>query len=146
MKQPGEETHKHLQHAQVIEHRRKRREEDHDRKHLKHEYETNRTSLAWPSGKYAVMGAAQAANTLLQLEKRQAERAGKEMTDASIAELRERVTESYESQTDIRYGAARGWVDAVIPPHETREVLSLALELVTRPKPAGGFRSCVFQV
>jgi len=102
--------------------------------------------FAWPSGKYAVMGAAQAANTLLQLEKRQAERAGKEMTDASIGELRERITQSYESQTDIRYGAARGWVDAIVPPHETRSVLAMALDLSTRPKPPGGFRGGVFQV
>lgn len=102
--------------------------------------------FAWPSGKYAVMGAAQAANTLLQLEKRQAERAGKEMNDASIAELREKITASYESQTDIRYGAARGWVDAIVPPHETRNVLGLALDLASRPKPEGGFRGGVFQV
>src|SRR5262245_38797464 len=33
--------------------------------------------FAWPSAKYAVMGGAQAANTLLQLEQRQAERLGK---------------------------------------------------------------------
>ena len=102
--------------------------------------------FAWPSGKYAVMGAAQAANTLLQLERRQAERAGKEMDEEAVKALRQKITGRYEDQTDIRYGAARGWVDAVIPPHETRSVLSLALDLATRPKPEGGFRGGVFQV
>ena len=102
--------------------------------------------LAWPNAKYAVMGGAQAANTLLQLELRTAERAGREMADADVAELRARVTADYERQTDIRYGAARGWVDAVIPPHETRHYLSYALQLAARPAPPGGFRGGVFQV
>lgn len=102
--------------------------------------------FAWPNAKYAVMGAAQAANTLLQLEKRQAERNGQQWGDEEVNELRDRITAGYEEQTDIRYGAARGWVDAIIPPHETRQVLAMALKLATRPKPAGGFRGGVFQV
>ena len=101
--------------------------------------------FAWPNAKYAVMGAAQAAGTLLQLEQRQAKRAGAAMTDAALAELRERVTADYEAQADIRHGAARGWVDAILKPHETREVLAFALSLATRPKPAGGFRGGVMQ-
>jgi acetyl-CoA carboxylase carboxyltransferase component len=96
--------------------------------------------FAWPNAKYAVMGAAQAAGTLVQLEKR---RLGE---DADVAELTERVTADYERQTDIRYGAARGWVDAVIQPHKTREVLAHALSLASRPRPQGGFRGGVLQV
>jgi acetyl-CoA carboxylase carboxyltransferase component len=102
--------------------------------------------FAWPSARYAVMGGAQAANTLLQLEQRQAERAGKKLADPDIAALRERVTRDYDHKTDIRYGAARGWVDAIIVPHQTREVLVTALDVACRPPPAGGFRSGVFQV
>ena len=37
----------------------------------------------------------------------------------------------------IRYGAARGWVDAVIQPHETRGVLAHLLDWTTRPTPQG---------
>ena len=33
--------------------------------------------------------------------------------------LRDEYHRRYEEQTDIRYGAARGWVDAIIAPHET---------------------------
>ncbi len=102
--------------------------------------------FAWPSGKYAVMGGAQAANTLLQLEQRQADRLGKKLVDADIAMLREKIMSDYQSKTDIRYGAARGWVDAIIAPHETRQVLITALEAACRPPPAGGFRAGVFQV
>jgi len=102
--------------------------------------------FAWPSGKYAVMGGAQAANTLLSLEQRQAERLGKKLADTEIAALRERITSDYGTKTDIRYGAARGWVDAIIAPHQTRNVLITALEVACRPAPTSGFRSGVFQV
>ncbi len=33
----------------------------------------------------------------------------------------------YESQLDARYAAARGFVDAIVYPDETREVLAMAL-------------------
>ncbi|MFO1093266.1 MAG: acyl-CoA carboxylase subunit beta [Planctomycetaceae bacterium] len=101
--------------------------------------------LAWPNGKYAVMGASQAAETLLAIKLRDAERSGKALTKAEIAEQRDTIKRRYEEQTDIRYAAARGWVDAVIAPHETRQWLELALRILP---PAGGqpFRTGVLQV
>jgi acetyl-CoA carboxylase carboxyltransferase component len=102
--------------------------------------------FAWPSARYAVMGADQAAGTLVQIEQRQAERGGKKLSQDDIEQLRERIVKDYQEQTDIRYGAARGWVDAIIAPHETRDVLIRALELATRPPPPGGFRAGVLQV
>lgn len=102
--------------------------------------------FAWPSAKYAVMGGAQAAKTLVSLEKRQAERTGAELSDDDLNELQKKVTEAYETQTDIRYGAARGWVDAIIAPDKTRAVLIQALEYASRKPPEGGFRGGVMQV
>ena len=102
--------------------------------------------FAWPSAKYAVMGAEQAAGTLLSLEKRQAERKGRGLEQAELDALHEAVRSSYENQTDIRYGAARGWVDAIIAPDSTRHVLFQTLRLATRPSPTGGFRAGVIQV
>ena len=49
----------------------------------------------------------------------------------------------YQTKTDIRYAAARGWVDAIIAPHETREVLIRPLELANAARPPGGFRGGV---
>ncbi len=86
--------------------------------------------LAWPSAKYAVMGADQAAETLLALAVRDAERSGKVLSKDEVAELRKSIGNRYEEQTDIRYGAARGWVDAIIRPHETRLWLQTALDLL----------------
>jgi acetyl-CoA carboxylase carboxyltransferase component len=100
--------------------------------------------LAWPSAKYAVMGGDQAAETLLALEIRDAERAGKTLSPEQIAGLRDSIRERYDGQTDIRYGAARGWVDAIIRPHETRLWLQTALDLL--PAASGSFRTGVLQV
>jgi acetyl-CoA carboxylase carboxyltransferase component len=102
--------------------------------------------FAWPSARYAVMGAEQATGTLVTLLRRQAERSGKKLSQEELDHLRKQTIDDYESQTDIRYGAARGWVDAVIPPHATREMLIETLRVATRPSPAGGFRAGVFQV
>jgi len=102
--------------------------------------------FAWPNAKYAVMGADQAAGTLLQLQQRQAERLGKNSSQLDIDELRDRIKGDYLKKTDIRYGAARGWVDAIIAPEQTREVLIHALDFSCRAAPVSGVRTGVFQV
>ncbi len=101
--------------------------------------------LAWPAAKYAVMGADQAADTLLALQLRDAQRANRVLAEAEIEQLRQSISERYIAQTDIRYGAARGWVDAIIPPHDTRLWLQTALDLLP-PTAEGGFRTGVLQV
>ena len=102
--------------------------------------------FAWPSARYAVMGAEQATGTLVTLRQRQAEREGSKLSDEELDKLRQRTIADYQSQTDIRYGAARGWVDAIIEPHTTRQVLIDALDIATRPAPRGGLRMGVLQV
>ena len=97
--------------------------------------------FAWPNARYAVMGAAQAAGTVYSLLKRNSV-----STPEEDEKLRERVHRTYQGQTDIRYGAARGWVDAIIQPHETRSVLAKCLEWVSRPTPKARFHSGVMQV
>jgi acetyl-CoA carboxylase carboxyltransferase component len=102
--------------------------------------------FAWPTARYAVMGASQAASTILDVRRRQDQRDGRARGESEMRQLFEDVRAAYERQTDIRYGAARGWVDAIIAPNATRDVLIQALRLVTRPPPPGGFRAGVFQV
>jgi len=101
---------------------------------------------AWPRARYAVMGADQAADTILSIEKRSAERDGHKLNDEELGKLHERIRSDYHRQTDIRYGAARGWVDAIIAPSATRDVLVHSLRCVTRPPAKGGFRAGVLQV
>ena len=102
--------------------------------------------LAWPGARYAVMGGAQAAQTLLALEERQAKRRGETMSARDRERLRRSIEEDYQQKTDIRYGAGRGWVDAIIKPHTTRDVLIQCLAYATREPPRGGFRAGVIQV
>jgi acetyl-CoA carboxylase carboxyltransferase component len=101
--------------------------------------------VAWPNARYAVMGAAQASDTVFSVLKKARERDKKASHD-ELEELRQKVKADYQEQTDIRYGAARGWLDAIIQPHETRDVLSRLLTYVTRPMPAAHFHTGVIQV
>ncbi len=101
--------------------------------------------VAWPSARYAVMGAAQASDTVFAVLARARER-DKKSSPQELEELRATVKKNYEEQTDIRYGAARGWVDAIIQPHETRNVLIQLLQYVSRPTPKAHFHTGVIQV
>jgi acetyl-CoA carboxylase carboxyltransferase component len=102
--------------------------------------------VAWPTARYAVMGAAQASDTVFAILARAHERGDKKTTAEELEDLRAKVKQSYEEQTDIRYGAARGWVDAIVQPHETRDVLIRLLEYVSRPMPKARFHTGVIQV
>ncbi len=102
--------------------------------------------LAWAGARNAVMGGSQAAETLLSLRLRDAKRKGQTLSEEQIDELREATRSRYEEQTDIRYGAARGWVDAIIPPHETRHWLQAALDLLPSTADRPPFQTGVFQV
>jgi 3-methylcrotonyl-CoA carboxylase beta subunit len=84
--------------------------------------------FAWPTARYAVMSGASAANTLAEVRARQMERSGKVLSEAEKTALHDEIRAAYEEQADPRYGAARLWIDAIIDPVRTREVLIQALE------------------
>jgi 3-methylcrotonyl-CoA carboxylase beta subunit len=84
--------------------------------------------LAWPTARYAVMSGASAANTLAEVRAKQMERGGKVLTDAEKKALHDEIKATYDAQADPRYGAARLWIDAIIDPAQTRDVLITALE------------------
>ena len=102
-------------------------------------------SLAWPGGKCAVMGAAQAASTLLQIDLAARERKGESVDQATRTQMLSAITASYSEQQDIRYGASRGWVDRIIEPHRTREELVLGLRMAAQAPIARDFRTGVIQ-
>src|SRR4030095_9024196 len=101
--------------------------------------------VAWPNARYAVMGAAQASDTVFSVLAKARER-DKKSSPEELEELRATVKKNYEEQTDIRYGAARGWVDAIIQPDETRDILIRLLQYVSRPMPQARFHTGVIQV
>jgi 3-methylcrotonyl-CoA carboxylase beta subunit len=84
--------------------------------------------FAWPTARYAVMSGAAAANTLAEVRAKQMERGGKQLSDAEKKALHDEIKATYDAQADPRYGAARLWIDAIIDPAKTRDILITALE------------------
>ncbi|WP_316829747.1 acyl-CoA carboxylase subunit beta [Pedobacter aquatilis] len=87
-----------------------------------------RLIYAWPSAKIAVMGGAQAAKTLLQIQEASLKAKGELVTPEKQAELLKEITGKYDSQTTPYYAASRLWVDGIIDPLETRKVISMGIE------------------
>ncbi|HEX5272052.1 MAG TPA: acyl-CoA carboxylase subunit beta [Gemmataceae bacterium] len=102
--------------------------------------------FAWPAARYAVMGGEQAAGTLLEITIGALRRQGHEPDAAELEELRRKVEASYDEQADIRYGAARLWVDAIVDPAQSRAALLTALEVATRHDDGRAFKTGVLQV
>jgi 3-methylcrotonyl-CoA carboxylase beta subunit len=102
--------------------------------------------FAWPGARYAVMGAQQAARTMLDVNVAALKRQGKEIDDAELAAMAEELRDRYDRETDIRYAAARLWLDAIIDPGQTREVLATAVDLAVRHRDTVPVCTGVFQV
>ena len=84
--------------------------------------------FAWPTARYAVMSGASAASTLASVRAKQMERGGKVLSEEEKKALYDEIKATYDAQADARYGAARLWVDSIIDPRTTRDVLLVALE------------------
>jgi 3-methylcrotonyl-CoA carboxylase beta subunit len=84
--------------------------------------------FAWPTARYAVMSGASAANTLAEVRAKQIERGGKVLSEDEKKSLHDEIKATYDAQADPRYGAARLWIDAIIDPAKTRDILITALE------------------
>ena len=84
--------------------------------------------FAWPTARYAVMSGASAATTLAEVRAKQMERGGKVLSESEKKALFDEIKDTYDAQADPRYGAARLWIDAIIDPAKTREVLITAME------------------
>jgi acetyl-CoA carboxylase carboxyltransferase component len=102
--------------------------------------------FAWPTARYAVMGAQQAARTMLDVNVATLKRQGQQIDDAGLQAMAAALRARYDRETDIRYAAARGWVDAIIDPAETRDVLIRAFDVATRRREAEPLQVGVFQV
>ncbi len=101
---------------------------------------------AWPSAKIAVMGGEQAAKTLLQIEVASLKRKGEEITPENEKKLLSEMTEKYSRQTTPFYAAARLWIDAIIDPLETRQIISENIFAANHNAEIADFKTGVFQV
>jgi 3-methylcrotonyl-CoA carboxylase beta subunit len=87
-----------------------------------------RLIVGWPTAQVAVMGGAQAAKVLLQIEVASLKAKGETITPEREADMFNRIKSKYDEQTSPYYAASRLWLDAVIDPVDTRKWISLGLE------------------
>ena len=83
-----------------------------------------RLMLAWPTAQMAVMSGASAAKTLVQIQVASLKAKGEVITPEAEQALLTKITDQYNAQLSPYYAAARLWVDAVIDPLQTRQILS----------------------
>jgi len=84
--------------------------------------------LSWPTGRMGVMEGESAVMAVHGPELEKAKREGREPSPEAKASM-ESMRADYEQQLDARYAAARGFVDALVTPEETRDLLAFALRV-----------------
>ena len=87
-----------------------------------------RLIVAWPTAKIAVMGGAQAAKVLLQIQTASLKSKGQPPAPEEEQKLYDEIKNRYDRQTTPQYAAARLWVDAIIDPLDTRQWISMGIE------------------
>ncbi|MEY3586626.1 MAG: hypothetical protein RLZZ243_1690 [Bacteroidota bacterium] len=88
-----------------------------------------RLIFAWPTAEIAVMSGAAAAKTLLQIEVATLKGKGEEITPEREKELYDQIKNRYDEQISPYYAASRLWVDGIIDPKETRNIISMGIEM-----------------
>lgn len=91
-----------------------------------------RLIVAWPTAKIAVMGGAQAAKVMTQIELSARKRKGEELDTNIEKEIFEKIKSKYDEETSAYYAASRLWVDSIIDPRETRNFISQALSACSK--------------
>ena len=105
-----------------------------------------RLIVAWPSAELAVMGGAQAAKVLLQIETATLKKQGIKISKEKEAEILETITDRYKKQISPYYAAARLWTDAIIDPLQTRQWISYGIESANHAPIETPFNVGVIQV
>ncbi len=83
-----------------------------------------RLIVGWHSAQIAVMGGKQASETLLAIKVQAMEKGGTHISEEQQKQLLEEIQSQYETELDPIYAAARLWVDDIINPLDTREIIS----------------------
>jgi acetyl-CoA carboxylase carboxyltransferase component len=82
--------------------------------------------FSWPTGRMAVMEGEAAVAAVHGPAIAAAKAAGRDPAEAVQASMSE-MREDYEHQLDARYAGARGYIDAIVYPEDTRTALAMAL-------------------
>jgi 3-methylcrotonyl-CoA carboxylase beta subunit len=104
-----------------------------------------RLIFAWPSAQIAVMGGKQASETLLSIKVQAMEKGGERISKEKQAKLLKETRDRYEAELDPLFAAARLWVDGIIDPAETRDVISRGIEMAAHNTEIPRFNPGVIQ-
>lgn len=105
-----------------------------------------RLIFAWPSAELAVMGGAQAAKVLMQIEAASLKAKGEIVDEVKEKELFDKIKAKYDAQVSPYYAASRLWTDAIIDPLETRTWISMGIEAANHAPIEKKFNLGVIQV
>ncbi|REC40757.1 MULTISPECIES: acyl-CoA carboxylase subunit beta [Chryseobacterium] len=105
-----------------------------------------RLIVAWPWADLAVMGGAQAAKVLAQIQESTLKKQGKEISEEEHKEILDSISAKYKKQTEATYAAARLWTDAIINPVDTRKWISMGIEAANHSPITEKFNLGVIQV
>ncbi|WP_290791504.1 acyl-CoA carboxylase subunit beta [Flavihumibacter sp. UBA7668] len=100
---------------------------------------------AWPTAKIAVMGGDQAAKTLMQIQVASLKAKGLEVTAEQEQQVLQTIKAKYDEQTSPYYAAARLWVDDIIDPLQTRQVIASGIEAANNNPDLATLKTGVFQ-
>ncbi|MHA7057335.1 acyl-CoA carboxylase subunit beta [Aquimarina sp. M1] len=105
-----------------------------------------RLICAWPSAELAVMGGAQAAKVLTQIETASLKKKGEKLSEEDEKVLFDKIKAKYDQQISPYYAAARIWTDAIIDPLDTRKWISMGIEAADHAPIEKPFNLGVIQV
>ncbi|HRN26068.1 MAG: acyl-CoA carboxylase subunit beta [Ignavibacteriaceae bacterium] len=101
--------------------------------------------FAYPNAKISVMGGNQASSVLLDIKLKQEEKSGKKFSDADKKTLLDDIQKSYYEKSTPLYAAARLWIDEIIDPSQTREWISVCLDVANQNPDLPKFNPGVIQ-
>jgi 3-methylcrotonyl-CoA carboxylase beta subunit len=87
--------------------------------------------FSWPTGRMGVMEGAAAVEAVHGVAIQESRKSGKPVSD-DIKQSMEEMSADYEHHLDARYAAARGFVDAIVHPEDTRDTIAMALRASLR--------------
>ena len=101
--------------------------------------------FAYPNAKISVMGGNQASSVLLDIKLKQEEKSGHKFSDEDKKKLLNDILKSYDEKSTPLHAAARLWIDEIINPSQTREWISMCLEVANQNPEIAKFNPGVIQ-
>ncbi len=101
--------------------------------------------FAWPTAQISVMGGKQASETLLAIKLQAMERGGEHISNEQQSQLLKEIQKRYDAELDPLFAAARLWVDGIIDPVETRDIISRGIAMAAHNPDIPRFNPGVLQ-